>query len=184
MSENEDHYHDTVLNLEAKVKKNVDTVLQIFNSMQGMLMLGPKPMSFYDSKLKHGLGYANPYTLKKAIIENPKLYDASCLEYLKIQMNIKDPIAIQKKQNVYIKEMKDVFNATDSDLYGTWKQNEILKDQLLEANLKHEIECCVLLSHECVDKNMKDEVEKVQRDSIEIQEGMQKRINILENDVQ
>ncbi|GJZ22575.1 hypothetical protein Tco_0559614 [Tanacetum coccineum] len=172
MCENEDHYHDTVLNLKAKVKKNVDTVLQIFNSMQGMLMLGPKPMSFYDSKWKHGLGYANPYTLKKAIIENPKLYDASCLEYSKIQMNIKDPIAIQKKQNVY------------SDLYETWKQNEILKDQLLEANLKHEIECCVLLSHECVDKNMKDEVEKVQRDSIEIQKGMQKRINILENDVQ
>ncbi|GKA12177.1 hypothetical protein Tco_0691723 [Tanacetum coccineum] len=31
---------------------------------------------------------------------------------------------------------------------------------------------------------MKDEIEKFQRDSIEIQEGIQKRINILENDVQ
>ncbi|GJV43213.1 hypothetical protein Tco_1427749 [Tanacetum coccineum] len=80
--------------------------------------------------------------------------------------------------------MKDVFEATESDLCETWKQNELLKDQLLEANLKHEIECCVLLSHKCVDNNMKDEIEKVQRDSIEIQEGMQKRINILENDVQ
>ncbi|GJW68791.1 integrase, catalytic region, zinc finger, CCHC-type containing protein [Tanacetum coccineum] len=29
MSENEDQYHDTVINLEAKVKKNVDTVLKI-----------------------------------------------------------------------------------------------------------------------------------------------------------
>ncbi|GJV43510.1 hypothetical protein Tco_1428046 [Tanacetum coccineum] len=29
MSENKDQYHDTVLNLEAKVKKNVDTVLKI-----------------------------------------------------------------------------------------------------------------------------------------------------------
>ncbi|GKD11089.1 hypothetical protein Tco_1190774 [Tanacetum coccineum] len=54
----------------------------------------------------------------------------------------------------------------------------------MKATLKHEIECCVLLSHECVDNNMKDEIEKVQRDSIEIQEGMQKNINILENDVQ
>ncbi|GJZ05891.1 reverse transcriptase domain, reverse transcriptase zinc-binding domain protein [Tanacetum coccineum] len=80
--------------------------------------------------------------------------------------------------------MKDVFEATKSDLCKTWKQNELLKDQLLETNLKHEIECCVLLSHECVDNNIKDEIEKVQRDSIEIQEGMQKRINILENDVQ
>ncbi|GJV43093.1 hypothetical protein Tco_1427629 [Tanacetum coccineum] len=120
MSENEDNYHDTVLNLETKVKKNVDTVLKIGNSLQGMFMLGPKPMSFYDSKLKHGLGYANPYTLKKAISQNSKLYDASCLDDSKIHMNVrdtedildasksqikmknkmKDPIDIQKKQNV------------------------------------------------------------------------------------
>ncbi|GJT60508.1 retrovirus-related pol polyprotein from transposon TNT 1-94 [Tanacetum coccineum] len=315
------------------VKKNEDTMLKIGNSLQGMFMLGPKPMSFYDSKLKHGLGYANPYTLEKAISQNPKLYDAFCLDDSKIHMNVrdtediledatksqikmknkmKDPIAIQKKQNVCtidynklnalyddfvpqkelsdeqkyfpssfissedhsnesssysssetkptqksmpsanpilvdlnqmendfqklfellektskresifytspeeirlndfcqqqlkpilhelqfkleifqkrflrdIKEMKDVFESTESDLSETWKQNELLKDQLLEATLKHEIECCVLLSHECVDNNMKDEIEKVQRDSIEIQEGMQKQINILENDVQ
>ncbi|GJW01165.1 hypothetical protein Tco_1556416 [Tanacetum coccineum] len=121
MSEKEDQYHDTVLNLEAKVKKNVDTVLKIGNSLQGMFMLGPKPMSFYDSQLKHSLGYANPYTLKKAISQNPKLYDASYLDDSKIHMNVrdtediledatksqikmknkmKDPIAIEKTQNV------------------------------------------------------------------------------------
>ncbi|GJT20555.1 hypothetical protein Tco_0890492 [Tanacetum coccineum] len=121
MSENEDKYHDTVLDLEVKVKKNEDTVLKIGNSLQGMFMLGPKPMSFYDSKLKHGLGYANPYTLKKAISQNPKLYNASCLDDSKIHMNVrdtediledatksqikmknkmKDLIAIQKTQNV------------------------------------------------------------------------------------
>nr|GFA57430.1 hypothetical protein [Tanacetum cinerariifolium] len=78
MSENKDQYHDTVLDLKAKVKKDVGTVLKIGNSLQGMLMLGPKPIVFYYSKLK--LGYANPYTLKKAISQNPKLYDASCLD--------------------------------------------------------------------------------------------------------
>ncbi|GJS09357.1 hypothetical protein Tco_0366153 [Tanacetum coccineum] len=78
--------------------------------------------------------------------------------------------------------MKDVFESTKSDLSETWKQNELLKDQLLEATLKHEIECCVLLSRECVDNNMKDEIEKVRRDTIEIQKGMQKQINILKND--
>ncbi|GJU35403.1 hypothetical protein Tco_1183757 [Tanacetum coccineum] len=83
-----------------------------------------------------------------------------------------------------IKEMKDFFDSTENDLSETWKQNELLKDQLLKAKIKHEIECCVLLSHECVDNKMQDEIEKIQRDSIEIQEGMQKRINILENDVQ
>ncbi|GKA74784.1 hypothetical protein Tco_0781086 [Tanacetum coccineum] len=92
------------------------------NSLQGMFMHGPKPMSFYDSKVKHSLGYTNPYTLKKAISQNPKLYDASCLDDSKIQMNVRDTkdilddatksqikmkrktqdlIAIEKKQNVW-----------------------------------------------------------------------------------
>ncbi|GJW77724.1 hypothetical protein Tco_0139406 [Tanacetum coccineum] len=123
MSENEDKYHDTVLDLEASAKKNEDVVLKIGNSLQGMFMLRPKPMSFYDSNVKHGLG-------------------------------------------------------------EIWKQNEHLNDQLLEAKLKHEIECCVLLSHERVNNNVQDKIEKIQRDSTEIQKGMQKRINILENDVQ
>ncbi|GJS33552.1 integrase, catalytic region, zinc finger, CCHC-type containing protein [Tanacetum coccineum] len=60
MSENEDQYHDTVINLEAKVKKNVDTV------------------------------YADPYTLKKAISQNLKLYDTSYLDDSKIHMNVRD----------------------------------------------------------------------------------------------
>ncbi|GJQ99312.1 retrovirus-related pol polyprotein from transposon TNT 1-94 [Tanacetum coccineum] len=56
MSENEDRYHDTVLDLEAKLKKNVDLILKLGNSLQGMFMLGPKPLSVYDQQLKHGLG--------------------------------------------------------------------------------------------------------------------------------
>ncbi|GJT11535.1 hypothetical protein Tco_0858577 [Tanacetum coccineum] len=67
MSENEDRYHDTILDLEAKLKKNVDLILKLGNSLQGMFMLGPKPLSVYDSQLKHGLGYPNPYTLKQEI---------------------------------------------------------------------------------------------------------------------
>ncbi|GJT42052.1 hypothetical protein Tco_0941917 [Tanacetum coccineum] len=123
MSENEDKYHDTVLDLEAKAKDNENVVLKIGRSLQAMFMLGPKPMSFYDPNLKHGLGYENPYTLKKAISQNPKIYDASCFNDSKIQVNVnvretedilddatkshikmenklKDPIAIEKKQNV------------------------------------------------------------------------------------
>ncbi|GJX53749.1 hypothetical protein Tco_0282118 [Tanacetum coccineum] len=90
----------------------------------------------------------------------------------------------QKRFSEDIKEMKDVFDSIESDLSATWKQNKLLNDQLLEAKLKHEIECCVLLSHECVNNNVHDEIDKIQTDSNEIQEGMQKRINILENDVQ
>ncbi|GJZ08203.1 hypothetical protein Tco_0542486, partial [Tanacetum coccineum] len=74
----------------------------------------------------------------------------------------------QKRFLKDIKEMKDVFDSTKNDLSASWKQNEPLNDQLLEAKLKHEIECCVLLSHECVNNNVQDEIEKIQRDSIEI----------------
>ncbi|GJW57880.1 retrovirus-related pol polyprotein from transposon TNT 1-94 [Tanacetum coccineum] len=48
MSENEDRYHDTVLDLEAKLKKNVDLILKLGNSLQGMFMFRPKPLSVYD----------------------------------------------------------------------------------------------------------------------------------------
>ncbi|GKA03690.1 retrovirus-related pol polyprotein from transposon TNT 1-94 [Tanacetum coccineum] len=138
MSENEDKYHDTVLDLEARAKKNEDVVLKIGNSLQGMFMLGPKPMSFYDSNVKHGLGYENPYTLKKVISQYPKLYDASCFDDSKIHVNIRNT--------------EDILD-------------DATKNQLLEAKLKHEIECCVLLSHECVNNNVQDEIEKIQRDS-------------------
>ncbi|GJR47489.1 hypothetical protein Tco_1315592 [Tanacetum coccineum] len=89
MSENEDKYHGTVLDLEARAKKNEDVVRKIGKSLQVRFMLGPKPISFYDSNVKHSLGYENPYTLKKAISQNLKLYDASCFDDSKIHVNIR-----------------------------------------------------------------------------------------------
>ncbi|GKB12983.1 hypothetical protein Tco_0846906 [Tanacetum coccineum] len=135
MSENEDKYHDTVLDLEARANKNEDVVLKIGNSLQGMFILGPKLMSFYDSNVKHGLGYENPNTLKKAISQNPKLYDASCFDDSKIDVNIRDTedilddatksqikmknklndlMAIEKKQNVFTIDYKKL-NAVYED---------------------------------------------------------------------
>ncbi|GJV58843.1 retrovirus-related pol polyprotein from transposon TNT 1-94 [Tanacetum coccineum] len=90
MSENEDKYHDTVLDLEAKLKKNVDLILKLGNSLQGMFMLGPKPLSVYDQQLKHGLGYPNPYTLKQAISQCLKLYLASSLGNSEISLHVRD----------------------------------------------------------------------------------------------
>ncbi|GJY92787.1 hypothetical protein Tco_0508569 [Tanacetum coccineum] len=90
MSENEDRYHDTILDLEAKLKNNVDLILKLGNSLQGMFTLGPKPLSVYDPKLKHGLGYPNPYTLKQAISQCPKLYLASSLSNSEIPLNVRD----------------------------------------------------------------------------------------------
>ncbi|GJS61092.1 hypothetical protein Tco_0655876 [Tanacetum coccineum] len=90
MSKKEDTYHDTILDLEAKLKKNVDLILKLGNSLQGMFMLGPKPLSVYDQQLKHGLGYPNPYTLKQEISKCPKLYVASSLGNLEIPLNVRD----------------------------------------------------------------------------------------------
>ncbi|GJX82062.1 hypothetical protein Tco_0331543 [Tanacetum coccineum] len=90
MSENEDKYHDTILDLEEKLKKNVDMFLKIGNSLQAMFMLGPKPLSVYDQQLKHGLGYPNPYTLRQAISECPKLYVASRTGNIEIPLNVRD----------------------------------------------------------------------------------------------
>ncbi|GJS94153.1 putative reverse transcriptase domain-containing protein [Tanacetum coccineum] len=83
-----------------------------------------------------------------------------------------------------IKEMKDVFESTESELCELEKQNDFLKDQLLEVSLKHEVELSVLLNHECVDNLVHAEIEQLKKKSIEIQEGLQARIKILEKDVQ
>nr|GEV84600.1 hypothetical protein [Tanacetum cinerariifolium] len=55
-----------------------------------MFMLGPKPLSVYYQQLKHGLGYSNPYTLKQAISQCPKLYLASILGNSEIPLNVRD----------------------------------------------------------------------------------------------
>ncbi|GKG07228.1 hypothetical protein Tco_0330197, partial [Tanacetum coccineum] len=57
-----------------------------------------------------------------------------------------------------IQEMKDVFESTESELDELEKQNELLKDQLLEASLKHDVELCVLINHECVDRILNAEL--------------------------
>ncbi|GKF24914.1 hypothetical protein Tco_0080808 [Tanacetum coccineum] len=121
MSENEDKYHDTILDLEEKLKKNVDMFLKIGNSLQAMFMLGPKPLSVYDQQLKHGLGYPNPYTLRQAISECPKLYVASRTGNIRMsksqqKMNAKmnDPIAVANKQNCWTIDYKQL-NALYND---------------------------------------------------------------------
>ncbi|GJS79544.1 hypothetical protein Tco_0729425 [Tanacetum coccineum] len=104
------------------MSENVDLILKLGNSLQGMFMLGPKPLSVYDQQLKHGLGYPNPYTLKQAISQCPKLYLASSLGNSEISLNIRDtedtlddasksqqkvyekmsdPIAVANKQNCW-----------------------------------------------------------------------------------
>ncbi|GJZ09318.1 retrovirus-related pol polyprotein from transposon TNT 1-94 [Tanacetum coccineum] len=226
-------------------------------------MLGPKPLSVYDQQLKHGLGYTNPYTLRQAISECPKLYVASRTGNIEIPLKVRDfeetleeafksqqkmnakmnnPIAVVNKQNCWTIDYKKL-NALYNDFVpqkesyvektcrsspythfvkiletktmpselplGTWgllniqvynemkdafeqmmfylmnrRQNDLLKDQLLEVSLKHDIELCVLLNHECVDKSLHDELEQVKKKSLEIQEGLKARIKMLQKDLE
>ncbi|GJU39043.1 integrase, catalytic region, zinc finger, CCHC-type containing protein [Tanacetum coccineum] len=80
--------------------------------------------------------------------------------------------------------MKDAFEQNDVSLDEIKRQNNLLKDQLLEASLKHDIELCVLLNHECFYKSLHDKLEQVKKKSLEIQEGLKARIKILKKDVQ
>ncbi|GJV49906.1 integrase, catalytic region, zinc finger, CCHC-type containing protein [Tanacetum coccineum] len=242
----------TVLDLEAKLKKNVDLILKHGNSLQGMFMLGPKPLSVYDQQLKHGNS-----EISLNVRDTEDTLDDASKSQQKVYEKMNDPIAIANKQNCWtidytkinalykdfvpqkelsaeqkyfpssfipsdknsnatpsipasmpnqlkpivnelqfyfeffktlfqrdIKEMKDVFESTESELCELEKQNYFLKDQLLEVSLKHEVELSVLLNHECVDNSLHAEIEQLKKKSIEIQEGLQTRIKILEKDVQ
>ncbi|GJU94040.1 integrase, catalytic region, zinc finger, CCHC-type containing protein [Tanacetum coccineum] len=151
MSENEDKYHDTVLDLEAKLKKNVDLILKLGNSLQGMFMLGPKPLSVYDQQLKHGLGYPNPYTLKQAISQCPKLYLASSLGNSEISLNVRD---------------------TEDTL------DDASKSQQKNSNATPSIPASM------PNNSLHAEIEQLKKKSIDILEGLQARIKILEKDVQ
>ncbi|GJS60326.1 hypothetical protein Tco_0655110 [Tanacetum coccineum] len=80
--------------------------------------------------------------------------------------------------------MMDVFESMESDLDATMQQNEIFKDQLFEATFKHDVEKCVLMCFGSMDDDLTAEIEKVKRESNDVQENLHKRIKILEYDVQ
>ncbi|GJY92057.1 hypothetical protein Tco_0507839 [Tanacetum coccineum] len=205
MSENEDRYHDTVLDLEAKLKKNVDLILKLGNSLQGMFMLGPKPLSVYDQQLKHGLGYLNPYTLKQAISQCPKLYLASSLGNSEISLNIRDtedtlddasksqqkvyekmndPIAVANKQNCWTIDYAQI-NALYKDFVP---QKELSAEQkyfpssFIPSDKNSNATPSIPAS--MTNNSLHAEIEQLKKKSIEIQEGLQARIKILEKDVQ
>nr|GEW99551.1 hypothetical protein [Tanacetum cinerariifolium] len=85
--------------------------------------------AFISEQLKHGLGYSNPYTLKQAISQCPKLYLASSLGNSEISLNVRDnedtlddasksqqkvkekmndPIAIANKQNCWTVDYQQI----------------------------------------------------------------------------
>ncbi|GJV25706.1 hypothetical protein Tco_1378401 [Tanacetum coccineum] len=280
MSGNENRYHDTILHLEAKLKKNVDLILKLGNSLQGMFMLGPKPLSVYDplsnskiplhvrdtedtfddasksqQKMKEKMNdpiavankqncwtidykqinalykdfvpqkelsaeqtyfpssfisseefssetkpsmasmhSANPMLVDLNEMENvfKKLFElleknskrasifyASTEELKLIDVCVEAKLILQELhlyfeifQNRFkrdVKEMKDVFVSVENDLDETLKQNELLKDRLLEASLAEDVKNLVITS--CVEirnKDLHDEIERISKESKDV----------------
>ncbi|GJY11485.1 hypothetical protein Tco_0379670 [Tanacetum coccineum] len=91
-----------------------------------------------------------------------------------------------------VKEMKDVFVLVENDLDETFKQNELLKDQLLEASLAEDIKNLVITT--CVEirnKDLHDETKRIskieffkkkQLDISELNKESGKKQNLFENE--
>ncbi|GJY27078.1 hypothetical protein Tco_0401804 [Tanacetum coccineum] len=65
--------------------------------------------------------------------------------------------------------MKDVFVSVENDLDETLKQNEFLKDRLLEASLAEDVKNLVITS--CVEirnKDLHDEIERISKESKDV----------------
>ncbi|GJS98533.1 hypothetical protein Tco_0819703 [Tanacetum coccineum] len=78
-------------------------------------------------------------------------------------------ILFQNRFNKDVKEMKDVFVSVENDPDETFKQNELLKDRLLEASLAKDIKNLVITS--CVEirnKDLHDEIDRISKESKDV----------------
>ncbi|GJV27480.1 integrase, catalytic region, zinc finger, CCHC-type containing protein [Tanacetum coccineum] len=103
-------------NLEAKLKKNVDLILKLRNSLQGMFMLGPKPLSVLSNS-------EIPLNVKDT---EDTLDDASKSQQ-KMKEKMNDPIAVANKQNCWTIDYKQI--------------NALYKDFVPQKELSTEQKC-------------------------------------------
>ncbi|GJY82903.1 hypothetical protein Tco_0496279 [Tanacetum coccineum] len=97
-------------------------------------------------------------------------------------------IAFQNLFQRDIKEMKDAFEQNDVYLDEIKNQNDLLKDQLLEASLTKDIKNLVITScMEIRNKDLHDEIERISKESndvsFEVTHGLSKRIVELEKNL-
>ncbi|GJV97232.1 hypothetical protein Tco_1548809 [Tanacetum coccineum] len=86
----ENKYLDDIVTLEEKLKSHEQIVFKRSHSLQTIHMLGKKQNVFYDPHMKTGLGYQNPKRLKKAIEEQPKIYNGKNLNNNKLKIDLPD----------------------------------------------------------------------------------------------
>ncbi|GJX46431.1 hypothetical protein Tco_0271621 [Tanacetum coccineum] len=93
------------------------------------------------------------------------------LEELSVDICMMDRIQKAYSDSKSIDKFHESINLPNK-LDETVTPNEILKDRLLEATLIHDVEICVLMRFDSKDDNLKDEIKKVKRESIYIQENL------------
>ncbi|GJZ47336.1 hypothetical protein Tco_0601168 [Tanacetum coccineum] len=134
---------------------------------------------------------------------NPMLVDLNEMENVfKKSFELLEKNFFQNRFKRDVKEMKDVFVSVENDLDETFKQNELLKDQLLEASLAEDIKNFVITScMETRNMDLHDETERISKeskdvstesktadtvcnDAFEVTQELSKRIVELEKDCQ
>ncbi|GKC15571.1 hypothetical protein Tco_1012353 [Tanacetum coccineum] len=91
-------------------------------------------------------------------------------------------ILFQNRFKKDVKEMNDVFVSVENDLDETFKQNELLKDRLLEASLAEDIKNLNFKEFKDVSNESKT-ADTVCNDAFEVSQGLSKRIVELEKDL-
>ncbi|GJS43448.1 hypothetical protein Tco_0568491 [Tanacetum coccineum] len=139
-------------------------------STETLWLLTNEQKAFRDNLRKSGLGYNGPYVLSQAYAKIPKLYRAYERRDENEQLHVfdsEDTLEDAEKSRLKMNDFKKMKKfKKENDLDETLKQNEFLKDRLLEASLTEDIKNLVITS--CVEiriKDLHDEIERIPRDS-------------------
>ncbi|GKA13627.1 hypothetical protein Tco_0693273 [Tanacetum coccineum] len=143
-------------------------------STDTLRLLTNEQKAFRDNLHKSGVGYNGPYVLSQAYAKIPKLYRASELCDKNEQLHVFDSeetleYAEHKSISKGYKEMKDAFKKNDVYLDEIGNQNDLLKDQLLEASLTADIKNLIITScMEIRNKELHDEIERISKESNDV----------------
>ncbi|GJU37954.1 hypothetical protein Tco_1186308 [Tanacetum coccineum] len=172
----------TILNdsldvLNSRVKSAIQGKIQMLQVQRSIRMaqiiISPLTIFSRKDKMRYtGLGYKGPCVLSQANAKNPKLYNAYELYDENAQLHVFDSEETLEdaeeshpndkefptREKKDINKMMDVFDSMESDIDKTLKQNEHLKNRLLEATLAKDVKNLVITS--CVEirnKKLQDE---------------------------
>ncbi|GJV23175.1 hypothetical protein Tco_1375870 [Tanacetum coccineum] len=136
----------------------------------------------------------NPKLYDALYLHSPKVHVNVCdteeilkdatKSQIKMENKLKDPIAIEKKQifrPIDYGKLNDLYKNFVPQVELSRKQTYFQKLlrllellQTLRATLKHDVQNCVLMCSDSMNDNLNNEIEKVKRESIDVQENLLK----------